>query len=71
MFDFCIKKRIIFIIIYLSYIFVSKKEDQLHVYQELANLGLEVGNLSGNLNVKTRKKILEDVHNLKYQYLIT
>ncbi|NLB84807.1 MAG: DEAD/DEAH box helicase [Acholeplasmataceae bacterium] len=56
---------------YLCLIFVSKKEDQLHVYQELANLGLEVGNLSGNLNVKTRKKSLEDVHNLKYQYLIT
>lgn len=56
---------------YLCLIFVSKKEEQNYVYKELANLGLEVGNLSGDLNVKTRKKILDDVHNLKYQYLVT
>ena len=55
---------------YLAIIFVSKKEDQIKVYQNLKELNLNIALISGDLNKHQRKNILNDIHNLKYQYVI-
>lgn len=54
---------------YLAIIFVSKKQDVDYVFEQISNYG-SVAKLSGDLNLRTRKKILEDIHNLKYQYVV-
>ena len=56
---------------YLALIFVSKKEDISLVYNHLANLGFNVSKLSGDLNIRERKRIIKDILDLKYQYVIT
>lgn len=55
---------------YLAFIFVSKKEDQQHIFEILRDKGLNVANFSSDLNVKQRKRVIEDIHNLKYQYVV-
>lgn len=56
---------------YLCFIFVSKKENQPTVYEELVSMGLEVINLNSSIGVKKRSKIIEDINALKYQYVVT
>ena len=56
---------------YLCFIFVSKKENQEIVYQELIDQGLSVISLSSDSGVKKRVKIIEDIKNLKYPYVVT
>lgn len=53
---------------YLALIFVSKKENAIPVYQMLSEKGANVCHFSSDLNVKQRKKLLEEIHDLKYQY---
>ena len=56
---------------YVCMIFVSKKENQQLVYDELQGLGLNIVNLNSSLGVKKRSKIIDDIMNLKYQYVVT
>lgn len=56
---------------YLCFIFVSKKENQDIVYQSLIDKNLNAVNISSNLGVKKRTKIIEDIINLKYTYVVT
>lgn len=56
---------------YLCFIFVSKKENQEAVFQTVLDLGLPVVNLNSSLGVKKRKSIIDDIHQLKYQYVVT
>ena len=56
---------------YLCFIFVSKKENQEIVFQELVDQGLSVISLSSNSGVKKRAKIIDDIKNLKYPYVVT
>jgi ATP-dependent RNA helicase CshB len=56
---------------YLCFIFVSKKENQDSVYEALQHEGLNVISLNASIGVKKRSKIIEDIINLKYQYVVT
>jgi ATP-dependent RNA helicase CshB len=56
---------------YLCFIFVSKKENQEVVYQKLLEMGLQVLNINSSIGVKKRMKLIEDINNLKYQYVVT
>ncbi len=56
---------------YLGLIFVSKKDDQEKVFQAIHEAGYLVVSYNGSLGVKRRKQILEDIHALKYQYVVT
>lgn len=56
---------------YLCFIFVSKKEDQLEVYQDLHNQDYQVCNYSSDLPMKRRKQMIDDIRALKYQYVVT
>ncbi|CCV64646.1 ATP-dependent RNA helicase, DEAD box containing [Alteracholeplasma palmae J233] len=55
---------------YLAFIFVSKKEDQQKIFAELQENKVNVANFSSDLNMKVRKKMIEDIHKLKYQYVV-
>ena len=56
---------------FLCFIFVSKKENQQAVYDLLLEHHYEVVNLNASISVKRRTKIIEDIHQLKYQYVVT
>jgi len=56
---------------YLCFIFISKKEDQLKVYQDLHAQGLKVCNYSSDLPMKRRKQMIDEIRALKYQYVVT
>ncbi|WP_162146918.1 DEAD/DEAH box helicase [Acholeplasma granularum] len=56
---------------YLGLIFVSKNEDIKTVYEYLHDKGYNVISFQSALGVKQRKRILEDIHNLKYQYVVS
>ena len=56
---------------YLALIFVSKKEDQQRVFQALNEAGHNVTLYSANIGVKRRKQLLEEIHQLNYQYVVT
>ncbi|QWB95532.1 DEAD/DEAH box helicase [Mycoplasmatota bacterium] len=56
---------------YLCLVFVSKKEDQSLIYQNLHEQGLQVCNYSLDLPMKRRKQMIDDIRALKYQYVIT
>lgn len=56
---------------YLCFIFVSKKENQEIVYQDLVDKNISVINLNSSIGVKKRKQIIDDINNLKYQYVVT
>lgn len=55
---------------YLALIFVTKNEMIKEVYDSLLDQGLNVVSISSLIPVKQRKKILDDIHNLKYQYVV-
>ncbi|MFU8792748.1 MAG: DEAD/DEAH box helicase [Acholeplasmataceae bacterium] len=55
---------------YLAFIFVSKKEDQLPIFEALSLKGYQVVNLNADLSVKQRKKVIDDIKALKYQYVV-
>ena len=56
---------------YLCFIFVSKKENQEAVFQAISEKGFSVVNLNSSIGVKKRSKIIEDIIDLKYQYVVT
>ena len=66
-----LKKVIKHINPYVCLIFVSKKENQDLVYESLYELGLNVVNFKSSLGIKRRKQIIDEVKNMKYQYVVT
>jgi|SRR5690554_1951632 len=56
---------------YLGIIFVSKNEDITPVYEYLLEQGVNVVSFQSSIGVKQRKRILEDIHNLKYQFVVS
>lgn len=56
---------------YLALVFISKKEDQERVFQAINEAGYESCLYSGSLGAKRRKQLLEEIHDLKYQYVVT
>jgi ATP-dependent RNA helicase CshB len=56
---------------YLGIIFVSKNEDIQTVYEYLLDNGVNVVSFQSSIGVKQRKRILEDIHNLKYQFVVS
>ncbi|VEU80615.1 DEAD/DEAH box helicase [Haploplasma axanthum] len=55
---------------YLAIIFVSKKEDQTKIFDLLLDKGLSVTQLSSSLNQHQRKRVINDIIDLKYQYVV-
>jgi len=55
---------------YLGIIFVSKKDEQIKVFDLMNELKKNVVLLSANLTQHQRKNIIRDIRNLKYQYVI-
>lgn len=56
---------------YMGLIFISKKEDLKRVFKAVIDAGYEACLYSGSLSIKRRKQLLEEIHNLKYQYVVT
>lgn len=56
---------------YLALIFVSKKDDQERIFQAIYEDGYSVTQYSSKLGIKRRKQLLDEVHALKYQYVVT
>ncbi|MFA5560716.1 MAG: DEAD/DEAH box helicase [Acholeplasmataceae bacterium] len=56
---------------YLCFIFVSKKENQKEVFDALHSANYEVLSFSSEVGVKHRKRLIEDIHALKYQFVVT
>lgn len=55
---------------YLAIIFVSRKDDQIKLFNKLKERNLNVTMISGDLTKQQRRNILNDIHNLKYQYVV-
>lgn len=56
---------------YLALIFVSKNENQEQVFHAIHEAGYSVAQYSAKLGAKRRKQLMEDIHQLKYQYVVT
>ncbi len=56
---------------YLALIFVSKNDDQERVFQAIYEAGYSVTQYSAKLGAKRRKQLLEEIHDLKYQFVVT
>lgn len=55
---------------YLAIIFVTKNEMIQAIYERLLEEGLNAVTISSLIGVKQRRKILDDIHNLKYQFVV-
>lgn len=55
---------------YLCIIFCNKKETVEHVATLLKQRKLSVTEIHGNLDKRSRKQVLNDINNLKYQYIV-
>lgn len=55
---------------YLALIFVNRKEHADALAGELIEKGLEVGLLHGGLSPRERKRVLKELKNLRYQYIV-
>lgn len=55
---------------YFAIIFANTKEKVIEVAKALANQGLFVAQMHGNLTPRERKRVLNDCKALKYQYLV-
>ena len=55
---------------YLCIIFINKKEDATDLYYKVSNLGYNACLIHGDVPPRERKKILNDINALKYQYII-
>lgn len=55
---------------YVAIIFVNGKEEADQTVQTLYQKGLEVGLLHGGLTPRERKRVLKDIENLRYQYVV-
>ncbi|WP_138415760.1 DEAD/DEAH box helicase [Aquibacillus sediminis] len=55
---------------YLAIIFTNGKEQANKLARELTEKGMEVGLIHGGLTQRERKRVLKDIQNLKYQYIV-
>jgi len=55
---------------YLCIIFANKKEEVDMLYKELKEDGLNVISLHGDLSLRERKRIVNEINALKYQYVV-
>ncbi|WP_186575766.1 DEAD/DEAH box helicase [Aquibacillus kalidii] len=55
---------------YLAIIFTNGKELANQLARDLNEKGLEVGLIHGGLNPRERKRVLKDIQNLRYQYIV-
>ncbi|MDY0405553.1 DEAD/DEAH box helicase [Virgibacillus sp. 179-BFC.A HS] len=55
---------------YMAIIFTNGKEQADKLYAELNAHGLSVGLLHGGLAPRERKRVLKDIENLRYEYLV-
>ncbi|GEL78297.1 DEAD/DEAH box helicase [Tenuibacillus multivorans] len=55
---------------YIALIFVNKKEHADELREELLKKGLEAGVIHGGLKPRERKRMLNDLRALKYQYIV-
>lgn len=56
---------------YMALIFVSRNEDIPIVYNYLKELNFNIVSYSSMLNLRARKRIIDDILDLKYQYVVT
>ncbi|WP_053219153.1 DEAD/DEAH box helicase [Virgibacillus senegalensis] len=55
---------------YLAIIFTNGKEQANQLAEELTERGLEVGLVHGGLSPRERKRVLKEIQNLRYQYIV-
>lgn len=55
---------------YLAIIFANKKERADELAADLTQKGMEVGVIHGGLSPRERKRVLKDIQNLRYQYIV-
>ena len=55
---------------YLAIIFTNGKEIADRLTAELQNKGLDAGLIHGGLSPRERKRVLKDIQNLRYQYIV-
>ncbi|KGP73173.1 DEAD/DEAH box helicase [Pontibacillus yanchengensis] len=55
---------------YLAIIFANRKERADELYKELNDKGLETGLLHGGLSPRERKRMVKDIKNLRFQYIV-
>ncbi|TCT26994.1 ATP-dependent RNA helicase CshB [Melghiribacillus thermohalophilus] len=55
---------------YLALIFVNKKDHADELAEQLMEQGLETGVIHGGLSPRERKRILKELKNLRYQYIV-
>ncbi|WP_279401500.1 DEAD/DEAH box helicase [Piscibacillus salipiscarius] len=55
---------------YIALIFVNKKEHADDLSKDLLDKGLETGVIHGGLKPRERKRMLNDLRSLKYQYIV-
>ncbi|MDV3196317.1 MAG: DEAD/DEAH box helicase [Candidatus Phytoplasma stylosanthis] len=56
---------------YSALIFVSKKTEQLKIYNFLKECNLNILNFSSDLTVQKRKYFINEIKKMKYQYILT
>lgn len=55
---------------YIAIVFVNKKETVFEVSKILSNESYKVGMMHGDLSSRERKRVLTEIHDLKYQYVV-
>ncbi|WP_028399228.1 DEAD/DEAH box helicase [Ectobacillus panaciterrae] len=55
---------------YLAIVFTNTKKNAEEVAKGLAERGLKVGRIHGDLTPRERKKMMKQVHDLEYQYIV-
>jgi len=55
---------------FVAIIFANNKEKADNIFKELKKLGLNVGILHGGLSARERKRMVNDVRDLKFEYIV-
>ena len=68
--DIVLAKLVSIINPYLCIIFVNKKEDTFPIYQMLKEKGFSVCEFNGDLDLRQRKRIANEINALRYQFVV-
>src|SRR5699024_11848610 len=55
---------------FVAIIFANNKDKANQLFKELKNIGLNVGILHGGLSARERKRLVNDVRELKFEYIV-
>ena len=55
---------------YLAIVFANRKDEAQRIYEFLKSNGLNAVALHGDLDIRQRKRIVTEINNLKYQYIV-